>query len=456
MRRLITIAGLFFSVALPAQNLVYNASFDEGLPDKPIHYRSEGGSSGRTIISHWVSPNMSSPDVFNSPFSSAEQIPCAVGRSGRGVMGLVMSESKNMAMHYGGCFKEYIQGELKDGLEAGVYYRVEFYIALDRTSGFIANNIGLYFSKERIHREDKFGFDVQPQIMLSNDSVVTTSAGWVRVMGLYEAQGGEKYITIGSFGQDFMIPLSNFNLKPEVQSGHTHRNAYYYIDDVSVKKSDPTVPGNVFPEEPKTVNFILNAGEEEMSPEYLSAWISQWKIAIPKLSPQTNLNFFIASSDSVTLFRNSSAISLVSSKEKISFSSIKASNDPDYNGSVMDFISLMKRSEEPQHFVLIHAGRKGLRAETRETMKRAFAEQNTTFSVIQLGGSTHKETRNLVENLGGSYQIWDKEHEQAMMESLDKVEHFRNRLVYAESRTKKTLYFIGAFGLLAIIIAGTL
>jgi hypothetical protein len=50
----------------------------------------------------------------------------------------------------------------------------------------------------------------------------------VEVKGTFEADGGEKYITIGTF------PAADFDTKRMIE-GLDNKYAYYYIDGISVK-----------------------------------------------------------------------------------------------------------------------------------------------------------------------------------------------------------------------------
>ena len=58
--------------------------------------------------------------------------------------------------------------------------------------------------------------------------VITDTLNWIKVSGIYIAQGGEKYITIGNFFDNAHTYEDTLNAQSQ------YIEAYYYIDDVSV------------------------------------------------------------------------------------------------------------------------------------------------------------------------------------------------------------------------------
>ena len=66
-----------------------------------------------------------------------------------------------------------------------------------------------------------------PQII--STLFLTDTLNWMRIGGYYKANGGEQYITIGDF--------KPFTTGDTLNTGNdTYPGAYYYIDDVTVKK----------------------------------------------------------------------------------------------------------------------------------------------------------------------------------------------------------------------------
>ena len=78
-------------------------------------------------------------------------------------------------------------------------------------------------------------YGLTPQILLQGNPPITDTVNWVKVSGLYQATGGEQYITIGNFNYD------STTVTQIVDAASPYDAAYYYIDDVSIyeiKKSN--------------------------------------------------------------------------------------------------------------------------------------------------------------------------------------------------------------------------
>lgn len=205
---------------IPAQvNLVPNPSFEDTLqcPFNPAQiafappcYDSTSGSS----------------DYYNNYNSGNYGVPINIvgfqfARTGKAYAGLYTYIP-------GFNYREYIQVQLVSNLSANKSYCVDFYISLADTFNVGANNIGAYFSGTSI--SGAFGqiLNVIPQI--SNDILINpldNKIGWIKIAGSFNAIGNEKFITIGSFVDDFSTDIVHV-------IGGTYTSAYYYIDDVSV------------------------------------------------------------------------------------------------------------------------------------------------------------------------------------------------------------------------------
>jgi gliding motility-associated-like protein len=72
------------------------------------------------------------------------------------------------------------------------------------------------------------GFDLKPSISSKPKMPITDSENWVEVSGVYKANGGEEFMTIGM--------LSNFDSVywVVVDTNGLFKDCYYYFDDISV------------------------------------------------------------------------------------------------------------------------------------------------------------------------------------------------------------------------------
>jgi hypothetical protein len=104
------------------------------------------------------------------------------------------------------------------------------------------------------HQQDTLSF--VPQIQSDPDSVLIDTVNWMRIGGIYQAQGGEQFITIGNFFADNQITV----LPLEGPA------AFYYIDDVSVERcSQVGVSTNDLVAKQKTLNLFPNPASHSIT-----------------------------------------------------------------------------------------------------------------------------------------------------------------------------------------------
>jgi gliding motility-associated-like protein len=205
-----------------AQNLVPNFDFEE-FTSCPT------GLSMVSLAYPWESASDASPDYYHS-CTSFNQADVPVNWQG-------YQQPLSGEAYTGGFFKynvldyrEYIQVQLSEPMRDEACYTVGFYINLANISCGI-NQVGAYLSAGQPIPMGVGPINVIPQITGSGEFYNDT-VNWVLVSGIYEAQGGEQYITIGNFSindnspNDPACTLSNFN-------------TYYYIDDVFIIENEP-------------------------------------------------------------------------------------------------------------------------------------------------------------------------------------------------------------------------
>lgn len=275
IRKLYISAAFWLLILLTAkaqQNLVVNGSFEEHW------YCSPSLSQDSTPCKGWRSPNLGTPDYLHicikdssifllSNDSSINNI-CSP-HTGVAQVGLCLISIETAAI-------EHIQSQLTKPLKAGQKYKVSFWVRLDyKYSDYAAYNIGLYFSKNKkilgdyLLSKDNYieGMtpDLQAQVNNEKGKFITDTT-WIEISGIYTAQGGEKYITIGMFWDDnpkvvkmwkkakenqswgntkrFGKTVKKYLLRKNLYMEDKYKNApgkigqhfpYYLIDDVSVE-----------------------------------------------------------------------------------------------------------------------------------------------------------------------------------------------------------------------------
>jgi hypothetical protein len=193
-----------FFIALDAQeNIVYNGSF-EAYCISPNNFHAD-----TFACDGWWSPNDATPDYYhkcmdNHTNSYYYYKSHYEPKTGNGYIGLALIGVENFWM-------EHIQSKLIEPLKAGKQYKVSFWVKLAyKYSDYAAYNIGLYFSKDSdiVGKKNNVSSYVRymtPELrahIKNPEGNFITDTNWVEISGIYTAQGGEQYITIGMFWDD--------------------------------------------------------------------------------------------------------------------------------------------------------------------------------------------------------------------------------------------------------------
>jgi len=220
---------LFFIFYSKGQNLVPNWSY-ESFSSCPSGY------SQIHLASPWYDPTGATSDFYHSCSNpSFAGVPSQgiylfqPARTGSGYAGFYAVQP------LGTNFREYIQVELLDTLETNQCYVVSFYVNLANYHRYAINNIGAYISHTAISVSSPNPYNINPHISNPSNLILSDTINWVEIKGLYTATGGEKYLTIGNFKDDF-----NTNYYIIDTSVFYTSAAYYYVDDVSVINCNDT------------------------------------------------------------------------------------------------------------------------------------------------------------------------------------------------------------------------
>ncbi len=211
--------------SLNSQNLVSNGDFES-------YINCPNNSYSTTIIlaTPWQNPNSGTADYFNgcAAYNSGFNVPGGLGgfyqiaHSGIGYAGFYSIQ------HPFNDAREYIQGAISDSLIIGKCYSVTFYANLMNKLKIGANNLGAYISQTAVTSSGYNVLNYNPQIILQGNPPIVDTINWTKISDLYQAVGGEKYITIGNFNYD------STTVEQIVDSTSSYNAAYYYIDDVSI------------------------------------------------------------------------------------------------------------------------------------------------------------------------------------------------------------------------------
>ena len=237
---LLNCVGLSNSLFAQSQeNLVPNPSF-ERFSRVPIGWFYKG-KHFTDVMKYWNAPTSASPDIFGPkviiPKHWKEKgFGQQIAHSGASLVGITTYGCEEGKPH---C-REYLQIQLKEALVVGQKYHFEFWVS-NLSKSLRINRLGAHFSIEELEfLEDKV-IPVTPQIEAKE--IITTHFGqWTKIEGDFEAVEEASYLIIGNFYSDketkvFKSRVDAFNY------------AYYYIDDVELKKVKPILKVPIKPDD---------------------------------------------------------------------------------------------------------------------------------------------------------------------------------------------------------------
>lgn len=220
-------------VSVGQENLILNSSFEElRWPNSEYPCPSSGGSIDFTT--NWLAAS-GSVDYFNS--CSVENWP------DYGVpfnlYGHQVAFEDSAYAHFA-CYaepwpdaREYLMQELDTALSQGQGYSIRFQVSLTDSCNYAISGIGALFTADDTrYWDDEDFFDVTPQIVNHQDSLLDDKIRWMEVSGQFVANGGEKFITIGCFKRDSELSVEQVSNHPE--TNYNWDFSSYYIDAVEL------------------------------------------------------------------------------------------------------------------------------------------------------------------------------------------------------------------------------
>jgi OmpA-OmpF porin, OOP family len=217
--------GMSANAQVEDKNLVKNGSFE--------------ATSGKlkklkqiNVASDWISPTGLNADLYSTSNKEGEtsinnpkgtEQP-AEGKNYAGIVAFSFGDKEP---------RTYIQTELIGPLKAGMKYCVRFDLSLSDNSKYAVNNIGANVSKRAINAEDPKTLLLETSVKHSKNKIFNATYGWETVCGVFEATGGEKFLTIGNFSATKETKNEKV-VKPKGSTGQQLAVAYYYIDNVMV------------------------------------------------------------------------------------------------------------------------------------------------------------------------------------------------------------------------------
>lgn len=251
MKKFLFTCVLFLVIGIvKGQNLIPNPSFEDlrNLPIKPNpvnNFEGENKSGNKAFennLNHWFSATKSTPDlrVLDSIYQKkcGEKYPdCDKPHTGNYCIGLVSFMEGNQTKAY----REYLEIKLLKPLRPSVKTHIEFWLCRGRQAALVSNNIGCYFSKNKVYANIRTPVLVPPQFNI--DTIINEStAQWVKIEGSIIPDQAYNFLTIGNFFNNENTLLNKTNAPP---SNYSHTAAYYLIDDIKVWQDTITAKDDI-------------------------------------------------------------------------------------------------------------------------------------------------------------------------------------------------------------------
>lgn len=231
MKNLVFILLLFFLPIVRSQNLITNPSFE----DIDSCYGQPAGI-GFDVFEWsgcvgWSCPTNASSDLWcENPLFGTLTPPFIPGvgyqvpLTGNNYAGFLSFELTNQN------YREYVQNKLISPLEVNQYYQFSFYISTNEDSINYSSCIQAYFSLNPTFSSSYYSLPLNPQWKNNSQNYIIDTLNWYLVTGVFKANGGENFVTIGCF--DDSTNMIMFDKDPNTTS-----DLYYFIDDISLIKA---------------------------------------------------------------------------------------------------------------------------------------------------------------------------------------------------------------------------
>jgi outer membrane protein OmpA-like peptidoglycan-associated protein len=227
IKSIVLIAMVLGSIFCSAQtNLVPNPTFEK--IGKKIKYL------GQIIVAEpWVSPTLAAADLYVAKTKNYSiSIPDnAYGEEkpmkGSGYAGIMGYSYKNKMP------RTYLQVQLTQKLKAGTAYCVRYHVSLADLSKYATNHMGVAITKNAVSANNTDVLKVESFVESRKLAIYEKQFYWTPICGVFKAEGGEQFLTIGNFTEDENLTITKVK-RPRGFSKPQTYDAYYYVDNVSV------------------------------------------------------------------------------------------------------------------------------------------------------------------------------------------------------------------------------
>lgn len=249
--------SLVFNFSI-AQNLIPDSSFEH---NKVLPTDFSSFNSSYT----WSTPSQGTTDLF-CKCSLRKTAKYSMVNVPQNPMGYQEAHSgtcyAGFFAHSHGAYREYLQTPLTQTLEKNKTYLLTMYISLSDYSRAAIEQLGVCFLKDKVeYNSYNVISDLKPTYIHLENNIKKEIDEWHQISIKYKAKGTEKYMLIGSF-ETGQVYKTKFKAPKEIKSHINQkydRDAYYFVDDVSLVETTPEVEPIVIQEFQPTVTNKINA-----------------------------------------------------------------------------------------------------------------------------------------------------------------------------------------------------
>jgi OOP family OmpA-OmpF porin len=225
---LFSVSGLVLSQALlnPASLL-----HDGGFEDKKFCPGDYNNQRLRTL-SHWDQPTAGTSDHFVScsaragvPLNRFGDEPALEGDAYGGLV--LFSRSKWR-------YREYLSTEFKRALAPGEWVCASAWLSSADKAGIVSDGFGIHLSEKALTGDRDFILDAKPQMENPSGHFIEVSDGWIKLSDAVQAEGGERWLTMGNFQSKGSSRIAASADAPKDASDW----AYVYVDGVELVPVD--------------------------------------------------------------------------------------------------------------------------------------------------------------------------------------------------------------------------
>ncbi|WP_420320080.1 OmpA family protein [Flagellimonas sp.] len=224
--------SLLVCTALPAQNLIVNAGFE--------NYNScPSNIVGLDVLLEEVSlPTSSSGDYYNHCGSEDFGVPTnfkgvQTASEGSGYTGLYFYALNN--------YREYLQMNTAKTLREKHPYKISLQVSLAETSKLALKNMSILLTSGKVKVPNSSvltssRLDLQKdiqfhEVQLKANNSLSETEGWVTLTAEFDAQGFENHIIFGNFKSN-----SNTQLLQNEENAVSSDFSYYYVDNFNLEE----------------------------------------------------------------------------------------------------------------------------------------------------------------------------------------------------------------------------